>query len=197
MTTTFAVVLIIASTISVSLMLVLLHNLRRQNKTEKLLNTFNGTAAAFNLSIAQQEILGIRVIGFDHMNNKLLFLEAGEDKHDGYLIDLDEIQSCTVKKVYGIIHTGQAKRKSAEAYVDAVTLQLDYTNGAKYIALPFYDKATIRVFEIRQRAEQAKEWQDLLSTRLARKVNKIEKPKNSDKRTYATIIQEATAFIKD
>ncbi|MDQ3847097.1 MAG: hypothetical protein M3342_24240 [Bacteroidota bacterium] len=62
--------------------------------------------------------------------------------------------------------------------------------------MPFYDKATNRVFEIRQRAEQAKEWQDLPSTQLTRKDEKIEKPKNSYESTYAAIIQEATAFIK-
>ena len=115
MTTTFAVLLGIAIAIAASLILALISNQRRQNKTEKLRCSFHNAEAEFNLSISKQEILGKRVIGLDDANNKLLFVEANGNKYDGYLIDLDEIQSCIVKKVYGTPINGQSKEEKCRS----------------------------------------------------------------------------------
>ena len=156
MTTTFAVLLAIAIAIAASLILVLINNQRRQNKTEKLLSSFNEAAAEFNLSVAKQEIFENCVIGFDEMNSKLLFLQMNGNKHNGYLIDLNEIQSCTVKRVYGSMPIDNVRTRSAEAYVDTIASQLNHKNGTKPIFLPFYDRAINPVFKMRERAEQAK-----------------------------------------
>ncbi len=196
MTITFAASLVIAIAISTSLMLVLTSNQRRQNQTEKLHGSFNKAAVDFNLSIVKQETLRKRVIGLDDTNNKLLFLKDSGNKHDGYLIDLDEIRNCKVKKTYGAISADNLRRKSAEAYVNTIGLKLEYANGAQPLVLPFYDKATDPVFEMRARNEQVKEWQALLATRLTGKTNKIAKRENAGKRTYAARIEEATAFVK-
>lgn len=194
MTSIFAIVLAIAIAISTSLLLVLLYNQREWNKTKKLLRRFNEAAAAFNLTITKQERLGNRVIGFDAVNNKVQFLGASSRKHDDYLIDLGEIQSCTVKNVYSTLDAGHAKDTNAEAFVNTIALQLDYINGVQPEMLPFYDKATDPAFEMRQRAGQAKEWQALLSTRLTIKREMIERHKHSPKRIYAAIIGSAASF---
>lgn len=194
MTTIFAVLLAIAVAIAASLILILIHNLRRQKKTERLLSGFDDAAAEFNLSIAKQEVLRNGVIGLDDVNNKLLFLELTGNKQDGYLIDLDEIKSCTVKKTFGTFKNG---RTSIDAYVNTIALQLNYKNGAKPLVLSFYVKATDPVFEMRKRAEQAIEWQTLLSARLTKSGDAMEKRKDSAKRTNITMVEEAVSFIND
>lgn len=165
-----------------------------RTKIEKLLCRFNEAVAAFNLCIAKQERLGNRMIGFDAVSNKVLFLEASGHKHDGYLIDLNDIQGCRVKNEYGTLNIGLKGGDSAEAYVNTIALQLDYINGAKPALLPFYDRATDPVFEMRARAALVKQWQALLSARLPRKREKIEPRNRSVKPTYTAKIEEAASF---
>lgn len=196
MTIIFAVVLLIAMGIAASLLFVLLHNHRRQTKAEGLPARFEEAAAAFNLSITKQEALGNRMIGIDERNNKLLFLEARGNKHDGYLIGLNEINDCVVAGAYGAIHENSLDGSSLECYVNRIALRLDYTNGANPTILTFYDKATNGESEMRELAEQAEAWQTSLSMRLAGTCDKVEKSKVPAKRTYASIIEEAAPLLR-
>lgn len=194
MTPIFAILLAIGSSISTSLLLISLRTQRRRTKMEKLLCSFNEAVAAFNLCIAKGERLGNRMLGFDAVSNKVLFLEASGHKQDGYLIDLNDIQSCRIKNEYGNLNIGLKGGDSAEAYVNTIALQLDYINGAKPALLPFYDRATDGAFEMRARAELAKQWQAVLSARLPHKREKIEPRNRSVKRTYVAKIEEAASF---
>jgi len=169
MTTNFAILFASALTVSSSLMLALLYNHRRQNKAEKILASFSDAATEFNLSISKLEILKNRVIGFDDVNNKLLFLEAIGNKQDGYLIDLEEVEICTLKSEYGNIYNNRASNRSLEAHLNAIALEFNYKNEAPPTVLPFYDSKTNPAIERRARAEQAKKWQTFLSTTLTSK----------------------------
>src|SRR5687768_9582758 len=123
MTTIFTIALTIAITISASLLLVLISQLRRQRKEERLLLAFNEAAAEFNLSIAKQETLRNRIIGLDMEKKKLLFLEAFRYKYDGYLIDLKEIKTYKAKREYGPLNTRFVDRRiAADANVIKIAL---------------------------------------------------------------------------
>ncbi len=161
MTPVFSTVLIIAVAISVSLTIIILYNLRRQKNIERLLSGFENASTEFNLSIAKRQVLGNSVIGYDDTNKKLLFLTLTGKKQDGYLIDLSEVRSLTTNRVYGLIENNKTK---LSAYVEMISLQLNYKNGDKPLLLPFYDKSIDRVSELKERAKQAKDWQVMLST---------------------------------
>jgi len=151
-----------------------LYHIRRQKKTERLLSGFDNTAAEFNLSIAKQQLLGNRVIGHDDANNKLLFLARNGNKEDGYLVDLEDVKSCTVSKSYG---PAKNSRTNPGAYIKMIALQLNYKKGAKPLLLPFYIKTIDPVSEIMEKAKQAKEWQILLSASMTKKSNGMGKGK--------------------
>lgn len=189
--TLFAVTIITAISIAVSLIFILVYNHRRQTKTQGLAGHFKEAAAAFNLTIRKQEVLGNRMIGLDDRNNKLLFLEAHGSRHDGYLIGLDEINKCVVKQAYSTIHTDNINNNDLESYVDRIALRLDYTNSANATFLTFYDTAINLKNEMQERARQANVWQNLLSTRLPRTDNLVKERKIPAKRTYASIIEAA------
>lgn len=166
MTPIFSMLLIISVIIAVSLLIIIISHIRRQKKTERLLSSFENAATEFNLSIARQQLLGTRMIGYDDANNKLLFLVRTGNKEDGYLVDLEDVKSCTVNKSYGPIKNS---RTNPGAYIKMIALQLNYKNGAKPLLLPFYIKAIDAVSEIMERAKQAKEWQTLLSASMIQK----------------------------
>jgi hypothetical protein len=192
----FVEILVIGIGIAVSLVIVSQHRFRRQTKTQGLPAHFEEAAAAFHLSITKQEVLGGRMIGLDDKNNKLLFLEAHKDKHDGYLVGLDEIKACVVTKTYGAIREDILRGSSLESYVNTIVLQLDYSSGANSTFLNFYDRATNSESEMRERAEQANAWQELLKMRLASTYDKIEESKIPAKRAYASRIEEVASLLR-
>jgi hypothetical protein len=170
------IVTLITAIIAALLVIISLGYYRKQTKAEGVYISFKNAATAFNLSFTKQEVLGNRVIGIDAANNKLLFLEARGNKHDGYLINLDEIKGCSVKRVYGAMHTDGS---NLESYVNSVALKLDYKNGAKPTVLIFYDRTINAENEMRERATQAKAWQALLSMALIKISNRPERHKKS------------------
>lgn len=172
MTTIFSAVLIIAIAISVTLVVILLNNFYKQKRANKVLATFNEAAVDFNLSISKMELLGSRIIGLDENNNKMLFIAATKKKYDGYLVDLDEIKTCTVKKEYEMSAAVYIKRIGVEAFVNRIVLQLDYKNGAQPLHLPFYDKTRDPIYEMKQRAEKAENWRHLLSEVMRKNAHK-------------------------
>ena len=192
----FVEILVIGIGIAVSLVIVSQHRYRRQTNTQRLPARFKEAAAAFHLSITKQEVLGSRMIGFDDINNKLLFLEAHKDKHNGYLVALDEIKACVVTKTYGAIREVSLDGSSLESYVNTIALRLDYANGANSTFLNFYDRAINPESEMRERAEQAKAWQELLTIRLTGTFDKAEESKIPAKRTYTSRIEEVASLLR-
>lgn len=166
MTTIFSAVLIVAIGISVTLFAILINNAYVQKRNNKLLSIFNNAANEFRLSLSKMERIGSRIIGFDEENNKIMFLVREKRKYDGYLVDLAEIESCTVEKKYQLSGAAYIKRLGVDAIVERVVLKLNYKNGALPLALPFYQKAKDPIYEIAKRTEQANEWQHFLSRRL-------------------------------
>ncbi len=173
MTPIFYMVLAIAVVIAVSLLVIIINHHRRQNKTERLLADFENVAAGFDLSIVKQQLLGNRAIGYDDLNNKLLYLVVTRSKQDGYLVDLEDVKSCMVITSYGPIKN----REKLGTDIKMIALQLNYKNGAKPLHLPFYSKAADQVFETEERKKQAKEWQSLLSAGMTKKSKGVGKGK--------------------
>ncbi|RYZ24642.1 MAG: hypothetical protein EOO10_20315, partial [Chitinophagaceae bacterium] len=103
MTGIFAVAFIAAVIISTSLFVILIGHLQKHRKTGKRQSVFNGLSNEFGLSISRQDVIGDRIIGLDEANRNLLFV-AKED--DGHIIDLDDVNSATIKKEYGLVFDG-------------------------------------------------------------------------------------------
>ena len=141
-------------------------------------------ADEFNFFISKQEVLGSRVIAFDDINNRLLFFTTANDKREGYLIDLARIKTSTLKKEYTRSKSDYKIDANTGLYVNNITLQLDYKSGAHPLALPFYERATDSVFEMRERSQKAVEWQSLLSKRLATHDDGVRRRKKLFKRRH-------------
>src|SRR5688572_20703916 len=167
MTPIFSIVLIITLAIATFLIFTLISNLRRYKKTERLLAAFEKAAAGFRLSISKRDVLGNAVIGLDEEKNKLLFLQFAGDKPDQFIIDLEKIKSCRVYKTYVPFWIGRTKMG---VLVETIALQFTYNNGVRPLILPFYNKRIDPAFDMKERAEQATQWQTFLRTLLTKKL---------------------------
>ena len=162
MTPTFFIVLTITVAISAFLIFQIIYNLHRQKKTEKLRAAFKKAAAEFNLSISKSEISGNRAIGFDAISNKLLYMQLTGHKQDGYLVDLEEVKSCKVKRTYTPFWNGWT---ISGVLVQKIALQLNYRKVAKPLRLTFYDNWMDPASETEEKAKLAARWQTFLATR--------------------------------
>jgi hypothetical protein len=126
------------------------------------------------LSFSSQEMVGHTIIGLDGIRRKLLLLEEKNGKEFHYTIDLEEIESCTLKKTYHAIKAGDLKRKKIEDFIDSIALQFAFKNRMHYpVSLNFYESSKDSPTELKQRALKAKKWQTVLSKLLTKQEKKI------------------------
>ena len=113
MSTIIVAAILILVIIFISLFLVSINNKHRQKTTTELLTHFSKLGTENNLSFSSQEILENSIIGLDGIQRKLLILKKiDEDKYDSLLLDLNEVKSCSKKKIYRSVNIGTKKRKS-------------------------------------------------------------------------------------
>ena len=174
MTPVFTTILTMAIVISVSLALIIIWQIRKDQKANELLLDFYGLATRFNFIITREEVLGNRMIALDDTNNKLLFLSKTRKKQEGYLVDLNELKSSTVKTEYGLSNAYSKYHSNWEPGVEKISLQLHYKNGAKPLDLTFYEKLSDNGNQRRLGAAKAFDWEKLVTKRLRRAIGVAE-----------------------
>jgi hypothetical protein len=166
MTPVFTTILTMAIVIAVSLALIIILQIRKEQKANELLLDFYGLAARFNFTLTREDVIGNRVIALDDTNNKLLFFSKTKRMQEGYLVDLGELKSSTVKTEYGLSNAYSKYHPNWQPGIEKIALQLHYKNGAKPLALTFYEKLSDQNNEMRLRAAKAFEWEKLVTKRL-------------------------------
>ncbi len=170
MTQVFTTILIMGIVISVSLTAIIINHIIRERKTKKLLVDFYGLAAQFKFYISKQEALGKRMIALDNNSNRLIFFTVTPDGREGYLVNLDEVSSSAVKRVYVLGKSDDKYRANMEPYVKVIALRLNYKSGSTPLVLTFYEKGTDSGYKRRALEAKANEWQSLVSNRLTTEI---------------------------
>jgi hypothetical protein len=127
-----------------------------------------------NLSFSSQEVLGNKILGLDGIKRKLLLFEEKDGRKLHYTINLEEVESCTLKKNYNRINAGDLKRKRIEEFINIISLQFDFKNKSRNpVTLSFYDSDKNSVDELMPLEIKAKRWQAVLSKLLVKQEKKI------------------------
>ena len=133
-----------------------------RRKIKKLRN-FPLVAKIFNLSVAKQESLHNQLIALDDAKRKLLLIKKEKSKVDYFVVDLQNVQQVSVKKVYGSIPAGDLQTKELNNYLQSVSLQLRFKSGAEPVAVSFYES---RYNTIKQQSfleAAANKWEQFVS----------------------------------
>jgi len=133
-----------------------------RRKIKKLRN-FPRVAKIFNLSVAKQESLHNQLIALDDAKRKLLLIKKEKSKVDYFVVDLQNVQQVSVKKVYGSIPAGDLQTKELNNYLQSVSLQLRFKSGAEPVAVSFYES---RYNTIKQQSfleAAANKWEQFVS----------------------------------
>lgn len=127
-----------------------------------------------DLRFSSQEVIGNKIIALDGRKRTLLLLEERDGRKLHHTIDLEEVESCTLKKIYNRINAGDLKRKKVEEFLSTIALQFDFKNKKQRpVVLNFYDRGTNYITELKPLEAKAKGWQTVLSKLLTGQEKRI------------------------
>jgi len=174
MSTIIVAAILISVIVSISLFLVSINNKHRQKKTTELLNHFSKLGTENNLSFSSQEILENCIIGLDGIQRKLLILkQIDEDNYDSLLLDLNEVKSCSKKKIYRSVNIGTTKREKFDNHLDKIVLAFEFTDNRQPIHILFFESIANHIFTMSELEQKAKKWEVILSKMVKHNSKKI------------------------
>lgn len=111
------------------LLLLYIVNKQKNKEMSKLLNRFSELGTFYNLSFSSQVLFSNSIIGLDGISRKLLVLiQRTQTSFEDYVINLDEVKGCTVKKYYDNIKPGDLTNKKPETYLQQIALRFEFIN---------------------------------------------------------------------
>ena len=156
------------------LLFVFISNKLKNKAMSQLLNRISESGSKNKLSFSSHEILRDCVISADGIHRKILVVKRISLKTcQDYLIDLDEVKSCSVKKVYGSIRAGEANEKSLQQHLQNIFLHFEFKNDKPPFDVSFYDHAENNMHQLKELELKAKHWEIILSKMLKASEKKI------------------------
>lgn len=129
------------------------------NKTE---NTFSG--------LTIRDKLGNSIIALDAEKKQLLFLTKKSQTASCIMIDLNDLNKCSVTKEYHSIKAGDLKRNKLFRFLKNIFLNLH--SGTKPVTLSVYNAQQDSNADVRLLESKAKKWQNIVSKFLKDKAHK-------------------------
>lgn len=168
MSTILIAAILIAIIVIPSFIFIRLHNKREKEKCEALLAEFTRTGVKHNLLFTHQETLKDKILGLDTAQQKLLLFpfEATDTK---LVVDIADVESCTVQKEYSNIIQSDKRSAREDQVLMQIALKLEYSNNMHHLLIGFFDNRRNDIYEIPELEKKAKEWAGLIGEELARK----------------------------
>jgi hypothetical protein len=144
-----------------------MHYTNLKKKIEQLLIFFRRLGSLHNLSFTNLEILRDKIIGLDARRRKLLIVQDNNHKYDSKIIDLYEVSTCRVKKIYSSVDSVSFKKNKIGEYLSAIAIEFDFKNGGTPVALVFYKDMNYPVNEMAELEYKTKNMEMTLSKMLS------------------------------
>ena len=115
------------------------------------------------LNISNQDEVGPHVIALDMMKRKLLYVKTTPTASSCSIIDLNDLEACSIKKEYNSIDAGELKTKKLHHFLKSVFLNLVFKNGSRTVSLTLFDAQKEQPGNIEQLEAKAKKWESIVS----------------------------------
>lgn len=132
------------------------------NRIKKLWN-LTKIAKRGSFYFSSQDEVGANVIALDTQKRKLLYLKKTPGSPSCLIIDLNNLEKCSVKKEYNSIIAGELKTKKLNHFLKSIFLNLGFKNCSRTVALPFYIAETDSQEDVLQVEVKAKKWETIVS----------------------------------
>ncbi|PWV56333.1 hypothetical protein C7475_101848 [Chitinophaga sp. S165] len=142
-------------------------NRQKQKKMKRLLDYFSRLGSKYNLTFSSQEVLRSCIIGLDGVQRKLLILNGiNNGPLSEYIIDLNEVSDCSVKKEYGRIQVNGLRKRKLEQYLERMTLNFKFLIEKQPEDIPFFKQTENHISELPRLEDKAEKWKVILSKML-------------------------------
>jgi hypothetical protein len=162
MSTFIVAVILIGSVVAICLLLISIHNKHKRKAMNQLLKHFSQLGTENNLSFSSQEVLKNCILGLDGVRRKALVVTREDDFFGSFIIDLEQVKNCTVKKIYGSINVGDLKNRKLEQYLEKIVLHIDLHEKPP-VEIVFYRHFDNHTYETIELEQKAKHWEIILS----------------------------------
>jgi len=140
---------------------------QRRREAERRLEFFLKTASDNGMIIYKKDVIQHRVIGWDEIQNRLLYVEYEEGKPRVEYVALNEVSSCRVLvNNQAITEKIKGEDRVTESFVSSVKLRLQFAderNGYKDLGFFKYGIDTFQ--DLAYLKQLAGEWETLISAR--------------------------------
>jgi hypothetical protein len=172
MSSILTALVIVGSIAAITLVLIYVNNRHQKRKRQKLLHRFSMIGTENNMSFTSQEILQDGIIGLDGLNKKLLVLESSEHDLNWTIIKLEEVKSCSVKKLYQATNRGSLKKQVMEEHLEKLVLQFVLEGENRKVEIPFFNFGKNNIYQLAELEQKARYWEASLSKLLTTKHKK-------------------------
>jgi hypothetical protein len=162
MSTILVAAILVGSVVAICFLLISVHNKHKREAMNNLLKHFSQLGTENNLSFSSQEMLNNCVLGLDGINRKILVVTKEDNFYGSFIIDLDEVKTCSVKKIYGTIKAGDLKNHKLEQHLEKIVLQFTLNNKLS-AEIVFYQHFLNHIYETQELEHKARHWEAILS----------------------------------
>ena len=147
---------------------------RKNFKRNKSLLYLSQLGTRYNLNFSSQEVLSNYIMGLDGVKRKLLILRGyGNKDFQICLVDLNLLESCSVKTYYGGIKVGELKRRHLNSYIRQISLQFIFSNGSQTLEVPFFLETEQVKEELPVMERKAFYWKSILSKMIVKPLREV------------------------
>jgi len=155
--------IIVVIVIIIPSIFITMNNYQLKKSKEKMIVFFSNLGATYNLSFTGQEVLPNKIIGLDGLRKKVLIVEQHDKRYNSQIIDLYEVKTCKVKKIYTPINSDDYKKNSIEDYLNSIALEFDFKTEKTPVSVPFYTYGNDSLYELANLELKTKHWETMLS----------------------------------
>lgn len=142
-------------------LLISIHKKHTRKAMNNLLKQFSQLGTENNLSFSSQEILNHCVLGIDGVNRKILVVTGDDDEYSSLIIDLRQVKTCSVKKIFGTIKAGDLEHRQLEQYLEKIVLHFELHQKPP-VEIVFYKNISNHIYQMQELEHKAKHWEAVL-----------------------------------
>lgn len=162
MSTIIVAIILVGSVAAICFLLISIHNKQKRSAMNRLLKHFSQLGTGNDLNFSSQEVLNNCILGVDGIHRKVLVVTREDGFFSSFIVDLNRIKTCSVKKIYGTIRAGDLKSHKLEQYLEKITLHFEMADGTS-VQIPFYKHFENPIHESSALEQKARHWETILS----------------------------------
>lgn len=149
------------------LLVIAIGSRQKQKKMKRLLDYFSRLGSKYNLTFSSQEVLRNCIVGLDGIQRKVLVLSGiNNGPLSEYVIDLNQVSHCSVKKQYGSIEVNGLRKRKLEQYLERMSLNFKFLIEKQPANIQFYKQTENHISELPELESRAEKWKIILSKML-------------------------------